>query len=161
MIPHLKKRKRLIDDWPETGPASHQRWCDTRSLFDQLFHYQSTKTKCPLLFFNYVKLEKFIFEAAPPEKKNCKDFKVKFISFFSFLANLFQMDFLPTLFPKVFKVIISVLPLSLFSSVSLFPIVPLPLFLSGVVFLNKISADLLEISGFCVWLQEHGEMFGH
>ena len=71
------------------------------------------------------------------------------------------MDFLPTLFPKVFKVIISVLPLSLFSSVSLFPIVPLPLFLSGVVFLNKISADLLEISGFCVWLQEHGEMFGH
>ncbi|CAL8374104.1 unnamed protein product [Arctogadus glacialis] len=26
VIPHLKKRKRLIDDWAETGPASHQRW---------------------------------------------------------------------------------------------------------------------------------------
>lgn len=31
----------------------------------------------------------------------------------------------------------------------------------ALVFLNKISADLLEIIGFCVWLQEHGEMFGH
>lgn len=35
------------------------------------------------------------------------------------------------------------------------------LLLFGLVCFNKISGDLLEISGFCVLPREHGEMFGH
>lgn len=83
----------------------------------------------------------------------CSEMEGPFFFLFDFcLVNPFQSQF-PFFFRGLLSHYKCFLSPSLSLSVRLSPL--------ALVFLNKISADLLEISGFCVWLQEHGEMFGH